>query len=185
MTNSISCPICQNLCSTQAVSCPKCGHPFSKDNILNTNVNDNTKSLPSGSQKENLMYKPTKNHIIVGVIAIMLVSILGFFLYNRTGSETDERIRALRNQMRAIVLNTECKKNNFSEKECKELGDSVKKNSSSDDFIKSINNNCKERMYSDKECEEYKQFVIVNLRRQINGEEVIFDEKYRPLKPKN
>lgn len=28
MTNSISCPVCQNICSTQALSCPKCGHPF-------------------------------------------------------------------------------------------------------------------------------------------------------------
>ncbi len=28
MTNSISCPVCQNLCSSQAFSCPKCGHPI-------------------------------------------------------------------------------------------------------------------------------------------------------------
>lgn len=31
MTNSISCPVCQNLCSSQAVSCPRCGHPFTKE----------------------------------------------------------------------------------------------------------------------------------------------------------
>lgn len=30
MTNSISCPICNNLCSSQADSCPKCGHPFNQ-----------------------------------------------------------------------------------------------------------------------------------------------------------
>ncbi len=29
-TNSISCPVCQNLCSSQAISCPKCGHPFNQ-----------------------------------------------------------------------------------------------------------------------------------------------------------
>ena len=32
MTNSISCPVCQNLCSSQASSCPKCGHPFIQKN---------------------------------------------------------------------------------------------------------------------------------------------------------
>jgi hypothetical protein len=34
MTNSISCPVCQNLCSTQAVSCPKCGHPFDNNKSI-------------------------------------------------------------------------------------------------------------------------------------------------------
>ncbi len=28
MAESITCPICSNLCSTQATSCPKCGHPI-------------------------------------------------------------------------------------------------------------------------------------------------------------
>jgi uncharacterized membrane protein HdeD (DUF308 family) len=32
--NSISCPVCQNLCSSQALSCPKCGHPFAKKEVL-------------------------------------------------------------------------------------------------------------------------------------------------------
>jgi hypothetical protein len=28
MAESVTCPICSNLCSTQATSCPKCGHPI-------------------------------------------------------------------------------------------------------------------------------------------------------------
>jgi uncharacterized membrane protein HdeD (DUF308 family) len=32
--NSISCPVCQNLCSSQALFCPKCGHPFAKKEVL-------------------------------------------------------------------------------------------------------------------------------------------------------
>lgn len=34
MTNSISCPVCSNLCSSQAISCPKCGHPINKTDII-------------------------------------------------------------------------------------------------------------------------------------------------------
>ncbi|MEK7723849.1 MAG: hypothetical protein AAB336_05840 [Acidobacteriota bacterium] len=30
MTNSTSCPVCNNTCSLEATSCPKCGHPFQK-----------------------------------------------------------------------------------------------------------------------------------------------------------
>ncbi len=41
MTNSISCPVCNNLCSTQAATCPKCGHPFSQKNTFS----NKTKSL--------------------------------------------------------------------------------------------------------------------------------------------
>lgn len=28
MASSISCPVCENLCSTEAAACPKCGHPI-------------------------------------------------------------------------------------------------------------------------------------------------------------
>src|SRR5688572_16507906 len=30
MATSINCPICENLCSSEAASCPKCGHPINK-----------------------------------------------------------------------------------------------------------------------------------------------------------
>lgn len=32
MSNSINCPICGNLCSSQAAACPKCGHPINQTN---------------------------------------------------------------------------------------------------------------------------------------------------------
>lgn len=31
MTNTISCPVCENICSSQASSCPKCGHPLKQE----------------------------------------------------------------------------------------------------------------------------------------------------------
>jgi hypothetical protein len=45
MSSSISCPVCQNLCSSMAVSCPKCGHPFINDTVVKSdysNVNSFT-----------------------------------------------------------------------------------------------------------------------------------------------
>jgi predicted RNA-binding Zn-ribbon protein involved in translation (DUF1610 family) len=42
MTNSISCPVCNNLCSSQALSCPKCGHPF-----IHEAVSKNTQEINS------------------------------------------------------------------------------------------------------------------------------------------
>jgi hypothetical protein len=36
MTNSISCPVCQNLCSSLATSCPKCGHPLNNKSEAET-----------------------------------------------------------------------------------------------------------------------------------------------------
>jgi len=164
--NSISCPVCQNLCSSQAVSCPKCGHPF---------VNDNADTLHA-SMKVGL----TKNHIITAVIAFTLVCFLGLFLYNRSGNGIDEKLKTLRDQSRELGLKEHCKKFNLSEKECKETGDESKNLSS--DFVKEVNNNCEIRKYSEKKCEEYKEFVSENIRRQINGEETITDEKYLPLK---
>ncbi|HEY0428427.1 MAG TPA: hypothetical protein VGC76_11655 [Pyrinomonadaceae bacterium] len=38
MENSLSCPVCNNLCSTQAASCPKCGHPINKINQAVENI---------------------------------------------------------------------------------------------------------------------------------------------------
>ncbi|CAN5418571.1 hypothetical protein BH10ACI1_BH10ACI1_09590 [soil metagenome] len=39
MEKSLSCPVCNNLCSTQAVACPKCGHPINKNNQATTDEN--------------------------------------------------------------------------------------------------------------------------------------------------
>jgi hypothetical protein len=40
MTNSITCPVCNNLCSALAVSCPKCGHPFNHGNETTANLSN-------------------------------------------------------------------------------------------------------------------------------------------------
>lgn len=48
MANSISCPVCGNLCSTQAASCPKCGHPISQtDQNVAVETNKLNQTLPS------------------------------------------------------------------------------------------------------------------------------------------
>lgn len=45
MTNTISCPVCNNICSVEATSCPKCGHPFQKAVSLEQNGVNNSKNI--------------------------------------------------------------------------------------------------------------------------------------------
>jgi hypothetical protein len=128
--------------------------------------------------------KTIKTHII----SVIFNTIISLFIIscslNNAGNRTDEKLKELRAKSQQITLNQTCKKLNLSEKECKELGDKNSTTSTSgDEFIKSVNNNCEERKYSDKKCEEFKEFVMENLRRDINGEEMITDEKFSPLKP--
>lgn len=50
MTNSIYCPVCENLCSAQAVACPKCGHPINKikQSVQTENKNSTQPSSSTG-----------------------------------------------------------------------------------------------------------------------------------------
>jgi len=129
--NSISCPVCQNLCSSQAVSCPKCGHPF---------VNGNAEKVPN----IDTLHKPmkvglTKNHIVIAVIAFTLVLFLGLFLYNRLGNGIDERIKTLSDQKLELHIKEYCKKFNLSEKQCKEAGDEFFKKGKVNPFVETEN----------------------------------------------
>lgn len=59
MPNSINCPICENLCSTQAVACPKCGHPISKidqNAVEDTNANQNPPTQTTGSTLRGILW---------------------------------------------------------------------------------------------------------------------------------
>ncbi len=49
--DSISCPVCQNLCSTLAVACPKCGHPFNQKEHRSENKPEfSNASEPTGKE---------------------------------------------------------------------------------------------------------------------------------------
>lgn len=68
MTNSISCPVCENLCSTQAVSCPKCGHPFNNKETLKN------ESSTKGKQPFVIIFK------VIAYISLAIGGINGLFL---------------------------------------------------------------------------------------------------------
>lgn len=74
MTNSISCPVCNNLCSTLAVSCPRCGHPFNQK--TETTVN------PSNSQPFIIIFR------ILAYISLAVGGWFGFLLIFGTIANT-------------------------------------------------------------------------------------------------
>jgi hypothetical protein len=78
---SIHCPVCQNTCSSQAVSCPKCGHPFQK------NSDGISKSFPAG--KASNVWKPLT--IIGGLVLLVAIVFGGYKLFQNQNGQGETK----------------------------------------------------------------------------------------------
>jgi hypothetical protein len=96
-TNSISCPVCQNLCSTQAVSCPKCGHPFARKEIIS-----NTQKIKTTNPQTWKILT-----LAIGVIAGGLITFAlyrAFFIKPQTSNNSLTEIATTNNENKTINL---------------------------------------------------------------------------------
>ena len=75
MTNLISCPVCQNECSSEAVACPKCGHPF----------NGNSDTYQSEIFREARISTSRANWWKIGTVALVVL-LLGVIVLGLSGA---------------------------------------------------------------------------------------------------
>lgn len=88
MTNSTICPVCENLCSSLAVSCPKCGHPFAPKEELPIKSDKSSKGL-------------NKWMLLTIITGVILLGIVAFAFYNqnsKTGGKEGVKTEAKANQ---------------------------------------------------------------------------------------
>ena len=63
---AITCPICENICSSQAATCPKCGHPIRPDTV------ENKKTAPAESG-----YRKDSSRTALRILwALFIISVL-------------------------------------------------------------------------------------------------------------
>ena len=88
MENSFLCPVCNNLCSKQAMSCPKCGHPFVNNESGNT-IQTQKRELFSNVENETDDSNRWKFlTIISGIIAVgLIIFAVYYFFRGQTSNE--------------------------------------------------------------------------------------------------
>ncbi len=71
----VSCPVCNNLCSLEAVSCPKCGHPLANNKtFFNENPNFIKGVFSSLRNQSNKLGNRKALTIIIGIFVICLTT---------------------------------------------------------------------------------------------------------------
>lgn len=74
----IHCPACGNKCSSQASSCPSCGHPFVKSSGVKSGFSEKISNLPQSLRKQN---NSSRAWMIATVILAIVMLGAGFYAY--------------------------------------------------------------------------------------------------------
>lgn len=106
--NSGSCPVCQNLCSTQAVACPKCGHPISQINqnveVEKNNLKQNSPRPAIGRGSHNLLWIFFAFSLLYALVAVRIWSDMPYALSGYANSTYHEAQFAIAYHVAPLII---------------------------------------------------------------------------------